>query len=48
MGCQIVLTGAGADVAWSLTQIGTGLESLIAHRDLQEGLAYAHTQLSAN
>ena len=48
MGCQIVLTGAGPDVAWSLTEMGTGLASLVAHRDLEEGLAYAHAQLRAN
>jgi anti-anti-sigma regulatory factor len=48
MGCQIILTGAGPDVAWSLTRLGTGLESLAAHRDLEEGLAYAHAQLGAN
>jgi anti-anti-sigma regulatory factor len=48
MGCQIILTGAGPDVAWSLTRLGTGLESLAAHRDLEEGLAYAHAQLGVN
>jgi anti-anti-sigma regulatory factor len=48
MGCQIVLTGAGPDVAWSLTEIGAELASLVAHRDLEESLAYAHAQLRAN
>jgi anti-anti-sigma regulatory factor len=48
MGCQIVLTGAGPDVAWSLTEMGTELAALAAHRDLEEGLAYAQAQLRAN
>ena len=48
MGCQIILTGAGPDVAWTLTQIGDELEMLTAHRDLEEGLAYARTRLATN
>jgi len=48
MGCQIILTGAGPDVAWSLTRMEIELGSLAAHRDLEEGLAYAQTQLRAN
>jgi anti-anti-sigma regulatory factor len=48
MGCQIILTGAGPDVAWSLTEMSTELESLSAHRNLEEGLVYAQAQLRAN
>jgi anti-anti-sigma regulatory factor len=48
MGCPIILTGAGPDMAWSLTRMSTGLESLSAHRDLEDGLAYAQAQLRAN
>jgi anti-anti-sigma regulatory factor len=47
MGCQIVLTGIGADLAWALTQMDSGLDRLAVHRDLEDGLAYAHAWLSA-
>ena len=48
MGCQVVLTGASADVAWALTQIGPGLETLLTRRDLEDGLAYAYSRRTAN
>ncbi len=45
LGCHVVLTGAGPDVAWSLARIESGLASLPAHRDLEQGLLYAQSQL---
>jgi anti-anti-sigma regulatory factor/HAMP domain-containing protein len=48
MGCQVVLTGVSADVAWALTQVGSGLETLLTRRDLEDGLAYAYSRLAAN
>ena len=45
LGCRVVLTGAGPDVAWSLARIEGGLASLPAHRDLEQGLSYARSQL---
>jgi rsbT co-antagonist protein RsbR len=46
MGCEVVLTGAGPDLSWALTQMKTDLDLLTAYRDLEGGLSYAYTRLS--
>ena len=46
MGCQVILTGANADVAWALTQAGGVQAILQTRRNLQDGLAYAYTELN--
>lgn len=48
MGCQVILTGTRPNVAWSLTQQRIDLASVAAHRDLEEGLAYAQARLRAS
>jgi anti-anti-sigma regulatory factor len=48
MGCQVILTGIGADLAWALMQMESGLGSLTTHRDLEDGLEYAYARLATN
>ena len=48
MGCQVVLTGASADVAWALMQAGGLPATLQTRRNLQDGLAYAYAMLASN
>ncbi|MBN1937788.1 MAG: hypothetical protein JW934_24230 [Anaerolineae bacterium] len=48
MGCQVVLTGVGPDLAWTLSQAGTELDDLPTRRNLEDGLMYAYDQLSMN
>jgi|GEM_PF-5359701 len=48
MGCQVVLTGIGPELAWALSQADTELESLPSRRRLEDGLAYAYERLSMN
>ena len=48
MGCQVVLTGASADVAWALTQAGGIQAAMQTRRNLQDGLAYAYDKLALN
>lgn len=48
MGCQIILTGANAEVAWSLTQMDIGQETWITRRNLQDALELAFDRLNSN
>jgi anti-anti-sigma regulatory factor len=48
MGCQVILTGASADVAWALTQTSGVQATLQTRRNLQDGLAYAYDKLALN
>jgi anti-anti-sigma regulatory factor len=46
MGCQVILTGASADVAWALTKAGGIRPKVQARRSLQDGLSYAYDRLA--
>jgi anti-anti-sigma regulatory factor len=46
MGCEVVLTGIGADLAWTLVQADSDLEALTTYRDLEDGLAFAYARMA--
>lgn len=48
MGCQVVLTGAGPELAWALSLVGGELINLPARRRLEDGLDFAYNQLGVN